>query len=158
MTSVLGGCHCGAIRVRFTPSGRLGDLAVRACGCTFCRKHSARTTTDPRGRLEIEIRDEHRLARYRFGLGTSESFVCTGCGVYVAAVLTADDQAWATLNINTLEPVAGDPFGEATPVHYDVEDRDARIARRKARWTPTEVRLGRPDQDGPAPPSTQPPP
>jgi hypothetical protein len=157
MTSVLGGCHCGAIRVRFMPNGRLGDLAVRACGCTFCRKHGARTTTDPLARLEIEVRDDRLLVRYRFGLATCDYFVCASCGVYVAAVLAADERAWATLNINTLEPIADDEFAEAKPVHYDLEDRAARIARRMARWTPTELRITRLDHDGPAPPSTHPP-
>jgi len=143
MTSVQGGCHCGAIRVHFLPSGRLGDLPVRACGCTFCRKHGARTTTDPRARLEIEVRDDRRLERYRFGLGTCDFFVCSSCGVYVAAVITEGERAWATLNVNTLEPIADDQFAEPTTVHYDLEDRDARIARRMAQWTPTEVRIAR---------------
>lgn len=141
MTSVTGRCHCGAILVRFTTGGRLSDLAVRACGCSFCARHGARNVTDPQGRLEIDVRDERSLRRYRFGLGTSDFFVCGTCGVYVAAVLEIEDRAFATLNINTLEPPPDDRFGEPVPVSYDREDRESRLARRRTRWTPTVVRV-----------------
>jgi hypothetical protein len=141
MTNIIsGGCHCGALRVRFT-SRRFETLAVRACGCSFCTKHGARTTTDPSGQLELEICDPARLIRYRFGMNTADYLVCGGCGIYAAAVLTDGERSWATLNINVLDQPADHRVAAATPVDYGAEDRDARIARRKATWTPTITRL-----------------
>jgi hypothetical protein len=140
-TPVSGGCHCGALHVRFTPSGPLSSLAVRSCACSFCTKHGARMTTDPAGQLEIEVRDPSRLVRYRFAMSTADFLVCSGCGMYVAAVLTEGERSWATLNVNLIDPPADDRFTAATSGDYAAEDRQARIARRKARWTPTVVRL-----------------
>jgi hypothetical protein len=127
--------------VRFTSSQRFESLSVRACCCSFCTKHGARTTTDPSGQLEIEICDPARLLRYRFGLNTADYLLCSECGIYVAAVLTDGGRSWATLNVNLIDQIADDRFAAPTPVEYGAEDRDARIARRKARWTPTSVRL-----------------
>jgi hypothetical protein len=135
-----GGCHCGAIAVRFTPSRPLEELALRACQCSFCLRHGANTTTDAAGHLAIDVRDATRLQRYRFGLATAEYLVCGACGVYVAAVLTDGDRAWSTLNVRVLELPDGARFAAvATAVSYDGEDVAARIARRKAVWTPTVV-------------------
>ncbi len=44
-----GSCHCGAIRLRLTLSWPPGEAPVRACDCSFCRAHGARTVTDPSG-------------------------------------------------------------------------------------------------------------
>lgn len=135
-----GSCHCGAIGVRFTPSRALEELALRACQCSFCLRHGANTTTDASGHLEIDVRDASRLQRYRFGLATADYLVCGVCGVYVAAVLVDGDRAWSTLNVRVLELPAGASFAAlATPVSYDGEEIAARIARRKAVWTPTVV-------------------
>jgi hypothetical protein len=61
------------------------------------------------------------------------------CGVYVAGLLEADGRAWATINANTFVPQL---VGDATPVSYDGEDPDARVARRRANWTPCTLVLG----------------
>src|SRR4029077_2060580 len=80
---------------------------IRACQCRFCRRHAARTTSDPAGRVSFRIREEAALARYRFGLRTADFLVCRNCGVYVGAVLTSSRGQFATLNINALcEPLA----------------------------------------------------
>lgn len=136
-----GQCHCGALVVTFTPSIPIAQLAIRACQCGFCTRHGANTTTDPRGRLVIDVRDPTRLARYRFGLATADYLVCRECGVYIAAVMTAGAASLATLNINVLAAADRARFSsEVAPASYDGEDRAARIARRLARWTPTEIR------------------
>src|SRR2546422_3634073 len=45
--------------------------------CSFCRKHGARTTSDPSGRVVITVRHPGQLLRYRFGLETADFLVCT---------------------------------------------------------------------------------
>ncbi len=124
--------------LRFETGADPRTLPLRACGCTFCRKHGARTTADPRGRAVIETRDPAQVSRYRWGLATADFLVCRRCGVYAAAVLTEGAQAWATVNTLILDDQA--PFQrEAAPVSYEGESAEQRIARRKRQWTPATI-------------------
>jgi hypothetical protein len=113
-------------------------LPLRACGCSFCRKHGARTTADPEGGARITVRDPARLIRYRFEQATADFLVCGACGVYVAAVLSDPGAAFAVLNVNTFDE--REQFQrEGQSVSYDGESADARRARRRAQWTPVEI-------------------
>ncbi len=133
--TLTGRCHCGNLEVSFETGRRPADLTLRACACSFCRRHGARCVSDPEGAVRITVRDQARLTRYRFGLETADFLVCGACGVYLGAVITAGDSAYATLNINTFD--APEAFGaEAVPIDYDREGADQRRARRKAKWTP----------------------
>ena len=139
--TIAGHCHCGNISLVFETSRPIDDLPVRACACSFCAAHGARTTTDPDGHVRIEVRDPARLSRYRFGLGTADFIVCRDCGVYIGAVMAEVDAAYATLNVNAFERAKA--FLQlASTVSYDDEDDDARRARRRAKWTPAEVVIG----------------
>jgi hypothetical protein len=134
-----GGCHCGDIHVLFETRRPAHELPVRACRCSFCRAHGARTTSDPEGRVSISVSDVSRLSRYRFALRTADYLVCSRCGVYVAAVLEVDGELFATLNVNALDE--RDAFAAAaTPVAYDGETIESRVARRRRQWTPTSLR------------------
>jgi hypothetical protein len=82
-----GACHCGSLDVAFTTSTAPEALPLRACQCSFCRRHGAITTSDPAGRLRIVARDETAWKPYVFGQRTAELAVCSRCGVYVAALL-----------------------------------------------------------------------
>jgi hypothetical protein len=136
MTTLAGHCHCGAIRVELEPGGPVAELPLRACQCGFCRRHGARTTSDPDSRLHIEAAPG-ALLRYRFGRRAVDALLCDECGVYVASLLETDDsEILATLNVTGVElPGFADRPGEA--VNYDHETDEERLARRKARWTPT---------------------
>lgn len=135
MTTLAGHCHCGAIRVELEPGKPAGQLAVRACQCGFCRRHGARTTSDPESRLHIEAAPG-ALNRYRCGVRAVDALICDECGVYVASVLqTHDGRLMATLNVAGVDLEGlSDRTGE--PVSYEHETQDERLARCKARWTP----------------------
>ena len=121
-----GACHCGAIGVRYRTRFPVGTLRVGRCGCSFCRIHGARTSSDAGGHLEIDERPPG-AARYRFGLKTADFLVCRGCGAYVAATIRIDGRDYATLNVNVL--ACRDDFDPAPAVvHYDDETEPARIA------------------------------
>ncbi len=142
-----GSCHCGAIRLRFRATRPLAELPLRRCGCSFCRRHGARTVADPGGTLDIRA-EPGVLARYLFGRRTADFLLCGRCGVYVAAALSHDGRTVATLNVNTLE--ARDTLDPAPPLaDYEDETIEARLARRLARWTPATVveGAGRPGPD-----------
>jgi len=130
-----GGCHCGAVAVRFETPNPPESLTVRACQCSFCRRHGALSISDPAGRIAIEARDPALLKRYRFGLKTADFLLCSGCGVYLGAVMPDGDQAYGILNLLCLEQ--RDAFGGAgEPMDYDAETDAERRARRRAKWTP----------------------
>jgi hypothetical protein len=133
-----GGCHCGNLRLTFETRRDPGELAVRACGCSFCRRHAVRTVSDPAGRVEFVVRDPAQLSRYRFGLGTAQFLVCPACGVYVGAIFAEAGSAYAVINLNALE--TPDAFARAAvAVSYDAESAGERRARRRALWTPASV-------------------
>lgn len=135
---VAGSCHCGNLALTFTPRRPPAELTVRACACSFCRRHAARTVSDPDGRASFTVRDPAQLNRYRFALATAEFLVCRTCGVYVGALMAADDGAWAIVNLHALQ--TPELFAEETvPVSYDQETTAAREARRRARWTPATL-------------------
>jgi hypothetical protein len=131
-----GGCHCGAIRMTYRSATPAAEHALRACQCSFCRKHGSIAVSDPDGSVEIRIADEQRASRYRFGLGTADYLVCRECGVYVAAVMTEGERSWSVTIVNALDDRA-DFTGPVEPVDFSAEDGDDRRARRRARWTPT---------------------
>ena len=68
-----GGCHCGNITLCFNISSTFDELPIRACQCSFCRKHNVRATADPNGELEVYIKDKSKLSKYRCLLYTSPS-------------------------------------------------------------------------------------
>src|SRR5262249_40931212 len=116
-----GQCHCGDVALRFETAVPPECLPVRACGCSFCRKHGARATWDPKGRVEIILRAPGSAVRYRFALRTADFLVCARCGIYVAAVLADGAGSYATVNVNVLDRAA--EFRRAgTPVSYDGEN------------------------------------
>src|SRR3546814_17880327 len=71
-----GGCHCGAIAVRYESAAAPAETEVRACQCSFCRKHGSRAVSDSQGKLTVTIHDAEVVQRYRFGLATADYFLC----------------------------------------------------------------------------------
>jgi hypothetical protein len=129
-----GTCHCANIAIVLETEQDPRALPLRACGCSFCRRHGARTTADPAGRARVGIQDRSLLSNYVFGLRTAEMVVCARCGMYCAAVLRDGGGAWAVHNANLfLDPAFDRP---AQPVSYEGETAEQRIARRKRTWTP----------------------
>jgi hypothetical protein len=135
MATVAGRCHCGNLEFRLETALAPSALPIRLCACTFCRRHGARTTSDPDGRLHLRVRASGDLVRYRFGLRTADFLLCAVCGVYVAAVMREGDRAWAIVNLNAAE----DPERFTQPpaaFDYSQETPAERRTRRRARWTP----------------------
>lgn len=127
-----GGCHCGANRIAFQSAG---PLAPRSCQCGFCRKHGARTVSDPEGIATLSLAPN--VVRYRFASKAADYILCGTCGVYLGAVAEIDGRTFATLNLDAFD----DPHRDlvAAPVTYEGESAKAKAARRRARWTPARV-------------------
>jgi len=136
-----GRCHCGNLSLEFETGLSLAELPLRACQCSFCRAHGALSTSDPRGRVELEAKDPAGVERYRFSLGITDFLICRRCGVYVLAVAEMDGERYAVLNANALERRA-EMTSRPQPMDYDGETAETRRARRKARWTPVGAMRG----------------
>jgi hypothetical protein len=133
-----GQCHCGAIRIALRTDRPPGEQVLGACQCSFCRKHNARTFSDPKAHVTLTASQPEQLQRYTFGLKTSEQIICRRCGVYVAMTLSDGAAVWSVINIDTLDDRAlFTRMPEARD--YGAEDRASRIARRQARWIPTTL-------------------
>lgn len=124
-----GQCHCGAIRFSFESDA---PLAPRACQCGFCRRHGARTVSDPAGAAALILGPQ--TSRYRFGTGTADFLICGRCGTYVGAAVEIDGAHYVTLNLNAFDDPRLDLAASA--VFYEGERAAAKAARRRARWTP----------------------
>lgn len=136
-----GGCHCGNIRVTFESPSSPTELPLRACACSFCRSHSVRTTVDPRGRLELSVKEAAELSRYRFGLKTADYLICRRCGVYVAALLSHGASLYAMLNVNVLD--LRERFRQpALAMDFEGDLPSERRAHRVATWTPATFTQG----------------
>jgi hypothetical protein len=131
VTRLEGGCHCGAITVVFETALAPDTIEVRADQCGFCRRHGAKTVSDPAGRLTLRFA-ETAVRRYRFGARTADFLVCRECGAYVASVM----EDFGVLNVVGAD-IAVLASRDARPVDYDDETPDERRARRRRRWTPT---------------------
>jgi len=136
-----GGCHCGAIALSYESEIAPEQTEVRACQCSFCRKHASRAVADPAGKLTLILHDPAAVQRYRFGLGTADYYLCGRCGVYVAAVMPDGDRHYAVVIVNTLDDAAS--FNRAVKAaDYSAEDEAGRRQRRRTRWTPAEIVIG----------------
>jgi hypothetical protein len=133
VTRLEGGCHCGAITAVFETALAPADIEVRADQCGFCRRHGAKTVSDPAGRLTLRFAED-AVRRYRFGARTAEFLVCRDCGAYVASVM----EHFGVLNVVGAD-IAVLASRAARPVDYDGESADERRARRRQRWTPTTL-------------------
>ncbi len=131
MTRLEGACHCGAITAVFETALAPDQIEVRADQCGFCRRHGAKTVSDPAGRLTLRFAED-AVRRYRFGARTADFLVCLGCGAYVASVM----EDYGVLNVVGAD-IAVLASREARPVDYEGETPDQRRARRRQRWTPT---------------------
>lgn len=137
MPTLHGSCHCGQLKLRFESTKEPEQLAVRVCQCSFCVRHGSRCTSDPAGKIIVDIGEPGVTSRYRFGMKSADFLICGRCGVFIGAFM----DALAVLNLNALDDRAR--FVQpAQPMDYDGESLEQRLARRRERWTPAEVRGG----------------
>ena len=133
-----GGCHCGNLRLELRLTQAPGDVRLRACGCSFCRAHNTRTTSDPDGAVDIRAADWSLVQLYRFGTGTAQFVICRNCGVYIGAIGDTESGTRAVINTTCLDDRALFTR-EPAPTDHDGESTQDRLARRAANWTPATI-------------------
>ena len=77
--TVLGQCHCGAVRFEVTLSE--GLASARRCNCSLCRMRGAVAVTARLDDLKL-LSGKDQLATYRFNTSVAEHHFCTACSIY----------------------------------------------------------------------------
>jgi hypothetical protein len=134
----LGGCHCSNLRVSQRLTHPPGEVRLRACGCSFCRRHNTRTASDPQGTVNIRAEDWSLVQFYRFGTGTAEFVICRNCGVYIGAIGDSGSGMRAVINTTCLDDRALFTR-EPAPTDHDGETTEDRRARRATNRTPALI-------------------
>jgi hypothetical protein len=130
---IRGRCHCGNITFSLTWAPDPVEIPARACDCSFCTKHGGVWTSNPRGTLEVQVRDPSLVSRYAFGTGTAEFHICARCGIVPVVTSRIDGHLYAVVSVNAFEGV--DPsILRRMPSSFDGEAEQARLARRKRNW------------------------
>ena len=130
-----GSCHCGAIGFDYRSAVPPSEWSIRACQCTFCRKHDALSTSEPKAELRFSAGNGDNLKRYRFGLATADFLLCRSCGVYIGAVIETERGRFGIINTHALADIPADT-ADVGAISYDDVDTAGRVARREERWTP----------------------
>ncbi|MFQ5936138.1 MAG: GFA family protein [Acidiferrobacterales bacterium] len=135
MRRIQGGCHCGNIRFEFSWPLDSGDIPVRICSCSFCKKHNVTYTSHPKARLTANINDSALVNEYLFGTNTAEFHICSRCGVVPFVTSEIDGHQYAVVNVNAFD--RADTLELTSEVRdYEHETTEQRLARRKKVWTP----------------------
>ncbi|MEJ0010354.1 MAG: aldehyde-activating protein [Alphaproteobacteria bacterium] len=138
MPTLAGSCHCGAVRVEFETAKHPDAIRPRACQCSFCRRHGAKTVSDPDGKLVLYAAPD-ALTPYRFATGTLDILLCRTCGSFVAATMENEHGRFGVLNV-VGSRIAELSEREAAPASYEALSAEQRVAGRVGRWTPMEIR------------------
>ena len=128
-----GKCHCGNIRFSLTWDPDPTEIPARACTCSFCTKHGGVWTSNPRGKLEVVVKDPSKVSKYAFGTGTAKFHICTCCGIVPVVTSLIDDHLYAVVSVNAFEGVEPSLLRRAS-ANFDGEGEDSRLARRKRSW------------------------
>ncbi len=135
--TLTGQCHCGNVNATIALSQPASEISLRACQCTFCRRHGAVSLADPDGEAVFSFGDDS-ITKYNFGLGVTDFLICPRCGIYVAATMADGDRLLAVVNSAGLS-LKEFADHEALPMDYDGEDVGNRLARRKSKWMPARI-------------------
>ena len=128
-----GRCHCGNISFKLDWKSDPAEIPVRACSCTFCRKHGGIWTSNAAASLEVAVDDPQHVSRYRFGTETADFHICNRCGVVPVVTSRIDDRLYAVVSVNAFEGVSPEMLRPAV-ANFDGETEEKRLARRTRNW------------------------
>jgi len=130
-----GRCHCGNIAFSLAWEPDPPEIPARACDCSFCTKHGGVWTSNPKGALEVSIRDRSLVSVYAHGTRTADFHVCSRCGIVPVVTSRIDGRLYAVVSVNAFEGVDPSLLRRA-PASFEGEGKDSRLARRERNWIP----------------------
>jgi hypothetical protein len=132
---IVGRCHCGNISFSLAWEPEPAEIPARACGCSFCVKHGGVWTSNPRGALQVTVKDPAARSIYNFGTKTADFHVCARCGIVPVVTSRIDGRVYAVVSVNAFENVEPSRL-RRSPASFDGEGADSRLERRKRSWIP----------------------
>ena len=90
-------------------------------------------TSNPKGTLEVSVKDTSAVSEYSFGTRTAAFRICARCGVVPVVTSSIDGRLYAVVSVNAFEGVPPALLRHA-PASFDGEGTDERLARRKRNW------------------------
>jgi hypothetical protein len=96
--TVLGGCHCGAVRFEADVPR---EVEVLDCNCSICAKTGFRHLIVAHERFRL-LAGGDDLVSYRFGTGAAEHLFCGTCGIKSFYQPRSHPEAWS-VNLNALD-------------------------------------------------------
>ena len=133
--TIEGRCHCGNIAFTVALPQPEGPIPVRACSCSFCRKHGGLYTSHPEGSVKVQIANASEVQRYRFGTQTADFLLCRTCGVVPVVISDIDGILHAVVSVHAFEAVDASEFSESV-ADFDGETTGSRLERRQRSWIP----------------------
>ncbi len=130
-----GNCHCGNIAFSLMWEPDPTEIPARACTCSFCTKHGGLWTSNPKGALEVVVKDPSLVSKYAFGTRTAEFHICARCGIVPVVTSLIDDRLYAVVSVNAFEDIDPALLRRAS-ASFDGEEEASRLARRKRNWIP----------------------
>lgn len=130
-----GKCHCGNIAFSLMWEPDPTEIPARACTCSFCTKHGGLWTSNPKGALEVVVKDPSLVSKYAFGTRTAEFHICARCGIVPVVTSLIDDRLYAVVSVNAFEDIDPALLRRAS-AGFDGEEEASRLARRKRNWIP----------------------
>eukprot|EP01040_Poterioochromonas_malhamensis_P009608 gene9608-10432_t len=134
---IIGGCYCKNISLVMTLPP--AEYQARACDCEFCRKHSAAYVSDPKGSLEIKVKETSALGRFRQESDDNAEFLhCKRCGVLIGAIHQCVGEGENNKIIGAVNRLAIDQaaelFPQVTTVQPRLLTREEKVRRWKEKW------------------------
>jgi hypothetical protein len=135
---IRGKCHCGNISFSLTWEPDAVEIPARACDCSFCTKHGGVWTSNPKGALEVRVKNTDLVSKYAFGTKTATFHICAHCGIVPVVTSEIDGRLYAVVSVNAFEGIDQSRL-RRTPASFEGEGTDSRLARRKRNWIPHVV-------------------
>lgn len=133
MFNLKGGCHCGNISVDIQLADSPNTYSPRACDCDFCRKHGASYVSDPKGSLQIRIKDQKLLGKYQQGSGSADFLFCLKCGVLIGVCYQDAKKIFAAINSKIVSNTSFDSEKTVSPKALSPKDK---VSRWREVWFP----------------------
>lgn len=100
--TVIGGCHCGAVRFSAEVPA---EVELLDCNCSICSKTGFLHLIVPHGDFTL-LTPPDALTSYRFGSGAAEHLFCRVCGIKSFYQPRSHPEAWS-VNFRCLDPGHG---------------------------------------------------
>jgi len=133
---ITGRCHCGNIEYLFNSPVPKLELPIRTCDCAFCTKQGACYTSHPKGSLQVRVKEQKLIHRYRFGTEQADIFLCSNCGVFPFIIGDLDGDQYAVINANSINGLNIDRAKLPPALHLESQSAEERAARWRRAWIP----------------------